>query len=714
MIVVLAEKPDQASKYAEAFKNTKRNDGYIEVPPNEILKNGAFITWGFGHLVTLKEPHEYQETWKSWSINTLPIIPEQFLFKVSDDKKKQFGIVKKLLQNASEIIVATDCDREGENIARSIIALSGQSSKPTKRLWINSLTEENVRQGFMNLKNGNDYIPYYLEAQARQISDWLVGLNATRLYTMLIKEKGLNSKEVFSVGRVQTPTLKLIYERQKEIENFKPKPYFELHSIFHSEKGDYKAKYKQQFLTEDELQQELHKHNISSINETISGEIIEVDTHLKNTLPPKLHSLSSIQTLANKKYKYTPGDVLKIIQELYLAKLVTYPRTDTQYITESEFEYLKDNLKSYQNLINIAFQPYSLEANKRFVDNSKVQEHYAIVPTNKIPSASDMEKLTKEQKTIYEEILKSAVAMFHAPYEYEETVIQTSINGMLFETKGKVEKKKGWKELYQNDAQSEDEKKEDVSLLPPVSKGMKVQAELTTKSEMTKPPQYYTEGQLITLMKTCGKFSEDDESKSILKEIEGLGTEATRSGIIDTLKRQKYIEVKKNLVYVTNKGVIICELVDGTMLSKPELTAKWESYLKRIGKKEGDKNTFINSTIQFTKKIVEDAKTTIKEVKIDSSIQEMEQVDHIALCPTCKKGHIIDKKTFYGCSDYKNGCKQTFPKSKNDKNVTKSHIKQICEKGKTTKKVAFKKKDSDKTYEAFLILNNGKLELSFQ
>lgn len=710
MVVVLAEKPSQAKAYSEAFKNVKRQEGYYEIPPCSIFPDGAKITWGIGHLVTLKEPNEYNPDWSKWSLSSLPIVPEKFLFKVADDKKKQFNVVKRLLNDSEEIILATDCDREGENIAWSIINQSGAYNKKTKRLWINSLEEGEVLRGFSNLKDANECIPLYEEAQARQISDWLVGLNASRLYTLLLQQKGV--KESFSVGRVQTPTLKLIFDRQKEIEAFKPEPFYEIEATFKVGTSQYKGKYKERFAGLESLKETLGKHNIKGIPSNETGKIKELQIKTKNTHPPRLHSLSSLQTLANKKYKYSPSKVLKTMQELYDSplKLVTYPRTDTQYITENEFAYLKSNLGHYQRIADNVFEPVSLQPNKRYVDNSKVQEHYAIIPTKKIPSEATLASLSVEQRNIYMEILKSSLAIFHEDYIYEETVIETDVKGLIFITKGKTEKNLGWKELFSN---TEEEKEDEAPKLPTVILNHEYPGVIQNTKGMTTAPKRYTEGQLISLMKTCGKYIEDEQNeyKDILNEIEGLGTEATRSSIIETLKRQNYIEVKKNLVYVTKKGEVLCAVVSGTLLSKPEMTAKWEAYLKKIGRKQGQKEVFINNTTEFVKTMVIKTKEAIDKTQVDMNIREMNSQEHIGQCPSCNKGFIVDKNTFYGCTEYKNGCKQTFQKKILEKTLSKANIKQICEKGKTNKIKGFKGK---KEFDAFLTLKDGKLTFSFE
>lgn len=704
-VVILAEKPNQAKAYSEAFHVTKK-EGYYEVFPCAELPNGAVITYGIGHLVELKEPHEYQgkEHWRKWKLEELPIIPDNynFEFKVSHKTRSQFNIVKKLLNNAKEIIIATDSDREGENIARSIISLCGASNKPTKRLWINSLEKDEIIRGFKQIEEGDKYLPMYYEAQARQIGDWLVGLNASRLFTLLLQQKGVS--ESFSVGRVQTPTLRLIYERQKQIDNFKSEPFFELQANFLLEQGNYKGKVKQRYSSKENVTDVLSQLNIQP--ENVLGKIQEVKTTTKRKQPPKLHSLSSLQTLANKKYKYSPSKVLKIVQSLYDSplKLVSYPRTDTQFITTNEFNYLRNNLEKLKDVAGIQFEPKSLEPNGRYVNNSKVQEHYAIIPTKIVPNDTTLKSLTEEQRNIYFEILNSVMAMFHHDFVYDETEIITNVNSLEFISKGKVVKSLGWKELFPS------ENKEDDEVLPPVDEGTSCKGQIEIIEGKTKPPKLFTEGQLINVMKFCGKYIDetDEETTEVLKNVEGLGTEATRSGIIETLKRQNYIEVKKNNVHVTKKGEILCESVEGTLLAKPDMTAKWESYLNKIGLKKGDKQSFISNVITFTNKLV--TEMSVDNLNVEQTIKDIEKDKHISSCPSCKKGFIVEKGKFYGCTNYKEGCKQTFNKKILGKNITKNHIKQLCEKGKTSKIKGFKGK---KEFDTHLILEKGKVKFSF-
>ncbi|PYZ97673.1 DNA topoisomerase III [Alteribacter lacisalsi] len=706
MPVILAEKPSQAKAYADAFSSVKKEQGFFTIPSCSIFPQGAVLTWGIGHLVELKDPHEYESGWKRWSLEKLPIIPDRFEFKPTARTRKQFSIVKKLLKEADEIIVATDCDREGENIARSIIEQAGASAKPTRRLWINSLEVDEVRKGFANLKPGDRYLPLYAEAQARQVSDWLVGINASRLYTLLIQKKG--ARDVFSVGRVQTPTLKLIRDREVEIENFKPEPFYEIEGHFKTEAGSYKGKVKGRFKTKDDVRELLKKHTVPLDG---TGTVKKVADQLKRQKPPKLHSLSTLQTAMNKKYKYSPSKTLKIVQSLYdqPLKLVTYPRTDTQHITESEFKYLRNNLDGYKRLAGAGFEPASLAPDKRYVDGSKVQEHHAIIPTKKVPDAGTVQGLRSDQRNVYMEIVNSMLAMFHRDHTYLETTITTAVSTLDFFTKGRVEKDRGWKELFFKKSQEQE------VLLPPVKEGMEAKARVSGREDETKPPKPYTAGQLINMMKTCGQMiDDDDEAKETLKEVEGLGTEATRSSIIDTLIKQNYITVTKNIVAVTEKGKLLCEAVDGTLLSKPAMTAKWELYLKTIGQGVGRKEAFIENTVAFTTKVVADAGAVVDKLTVKAEVTGSGGKDRaggaIARCPACKKGLIMDKNRVYGCSEYKAGCKQIFPKKILGKTLSQSTIKALCEKGKTRKLKGFKGK---KTFDATLELKDGEVKFAF-
>lgn len=704
--VILAEKPSQAKAYAEAFSIKERTKTHIELKPDETFPHGAIITWGIGHLVELKEPHDYQQEWGKWKFEDLPIIPDHFGEKVSDGKSAQFNAVKKLFQKADLIINGADVDREGSNIFYSILKLTDVQDKPIKRLWINSLEKEEVRKGFKNLQPNDKDLLMFDEAKARQISDWIVGINGSRLFSLLMQKKGFSGS--LSIGRVQSPTVYLIYQRQKEIDSFVSKPFYQIEGRFDSNNGKYKGMASIKDEDKAKVQELLDRHSITEAN-TCPGTIKNVEKKEKHQKSPKLHSLSTLQSVANKRWKYSPSHVLKTMQSLYEKRIVTYPRTDCNFITENEFSYLVKNLKGYQTLAEVEFTPPSLHPKKRYVDGSKVQEHYAIIPTKTVPSKATLEKLSTDERNIYQEVLMTTLAMFHDDYVYEETTILTDVNGLEFKSVGKTEVNKGWKELFPT---LEKEKKEEPSFLPDVALGESVTGQINIKEGMTKPPKPYTEGQLINMMKTCGKLVDDEADVEILKEVEGLGTEATRSGIIETIKKQKYIEVKKNIVSVTDKGQILCEAIEGTLLSSPSMTAKWEAYLQKIGSGKGSKKAFINQTGQFVKKLIEETPDSVEKGNITTLIKTEQPNDQIAKCPSCREGGIVDRKTFYGCSNFKNGCKVTFPKKLAGKTLSKTVIKTLCEKRKTKVIKGFKGK---KTFDTALKLDDQyQIKFDFQ
>ncbi|MEH2980239.1 DNA topoisomerase III [Bacillus amyloliquefaciens] len=702
--VILAEKALQAKEFihAKALKPNVMKDGYYEIQPNEVFKHGALLTWASGHLLELAEPHTYKEEWKKWDVENLPIIPDNFSFVVSEARKKQFGIIKELLKNTNEIIVATDPDREGENIAYSIIEKCGCSNKKFKRLWINSLQPNVVNKGFENLLDASKTYPYYIEAQTRQKSDWLIGMNATRLYTELLRAKGLRG--VYSVGRVQTPTLFMIYEREREIENFVPKPFFEIEGNAEHENGKFTVKVNGKLDTKNEALEILGKNQVS-LKEPIITKITKVNESIEKESSPKLFTLASLQSKANKLWKYSPSKVLDTVQKLYVSKLVSYPRTDTPYITESEFSYLANNISSYQNIIGAEFEIKNSEPKKRYVNPKEVLEHYALIPTDKIPTATELNKLSEIEKNIYQEIVRNTVAMFHREYEYSKTTIHINFNNLVFMTTGKTELDEGWKELFPKNPKSKGGNEEEKDRLPVLKEGDEISLNVNIKEGKTTKPKRFTEGQLIPMMESCGKNVEDEDDKKVLKENEGIGTSATRASIIETLKNQEYIKIEKNTVFVTQKGVILCEAVNGTLLSSPALTAKWEKFLKMIGKGERDSKTFLNSIEKFIYKLIEEVPDQIETLNIEMHIEKTEQENSLGGCPSCKKGHIVERGKLYGCSEYSSGCKQTFPKELLSKEITVTQMKKLLDKGKTNVIKGFK---GSKTFDSFLTIELDK------
>ncbi|AFT82603.1 DNA topoisomerase (plasmid) [Limosilactobacillus fermentum MTCC 8711] len=718
--VILAEKPSQARSYIEAFKNSTKKQGYYAVS-DPVLPNETFITYGFGHLVELATPEQYDTKYKQWALSNLPIFPEKYKFTVPTDKKAQFKIVKDLLSKADTIIVATDSDREGENIAWSIMtqAKINLKSKEIKRLWINSLEKEAILKGFKELKNGWDYYPAYQEAQTRQISDWLVGMNGSPLYTLLLKEAGLHG--VYSIGRVQTPTLYMVYQRDLAIQNFNPEPYFELKAEILAEQEKFVAKLDpyQRFKDEKGLLAFMSEKRLEKGSQ--SGLIKDVQKQTKKTSSPRLFSLSSLQSEINKRYHASASDTLQAVQNLYEAKLLTYPRTDSNYITEQEFNYLVEDLNGYLGFLSKDVSLNHQEPNKRYVNDKKVQEHHAIIMTKTVPTQEKLSKFPALEQRIYNLVLRTTLAMFADPYEYEETVILTSVGDAIFKATGNVPKNQGWKILF---SEYKTEKQEEETTLPPVEVGQSINANLAPDQKMTKPPVPFTEGTLITAMKTAGKTLDDEEAQSILKDNEGIGTEATRANVLDVLKKRGYLLTEKNKLHVSQQGITLCKAVElEPLLTSPEMTAKWEKALKQISSKERTQENFLEQVKKFVSKIIHDVPTQMKQsdsltlqVASQKDTEQQAELDaQIGVCPICKTGKIVDKGKFYGCTNYKapEPCTFSLPKKWSEKTLGKTAIKDLITKGTTTKLKGFKSKKTGKKFDAKLTIKEGKLSFDF-
>lgn len=718
--VILAEKPSQARSYIEAFKNSTKKQGYYAVS-DPVLPNETFITYGFGHLVELATPEQYDTKYKQWALSNLPIFPEKYKFTVPTDKKAQFKIVKDLLSKADTIIVATDSDREGENIAWSIMtqAKINLKSKEIKRLWINSLEKEAILKGFKELKNGWDYYPAYQEAQTRQISDWLVGMNGSPLYTLLLKEAGLHG--VYSIGRVQTPTLYMVYQRDLAIQNFNPEPYFELKAEILAEQQKFVAKLDpyQRFKDEKGLLAFMSDKRLEKGSQ--SGLIKDVQKQTKKTSSPRLFSLSSLQSEINKRYHASASDTLQAVQNLYEAKLLTYPRTDSNYITEQEFNYLVENLNGYLGFLSKDVSLNHQEPNKRYVNGKKVQEHHAIIMTKTVPTQEKLSKFPALEQRIYNLVLRTTLAMFADPYEFEETVIFTSIGDAVFKATGNVPKNQGWRVLFSD---YKTEKPEEETTLPLVEVGQSISANLTPDQKMTKPPVPFTEGTLITAMKTAGKTLDDEEAQSILKDNEGIGTEATRANVLDVLKKRGYLLTEKNKLHVSQQGITLCKAVElEPLLTSPEMTAKWEKALKQISSKERTQENFLEQIKKFLSKIIHDVPTQMKQsdsltlqVASQKDTEQQAELDaQIGICPICKTGKIVDKGKFYGCTNYKatDPCTFSLPKKRSEKTLGKTAIKDLITKGTTTKLKGFKSKKTGKKFDAKLTIKEGKLSFDF-
>jgi DNA topoisomerase-3 len=699
--LIIAEKPKQAQAYADALGGYEKKDGFIEIKSNAIFPNGAYLSWGIGHLVTLAEPSEYKKEWGGWNeetLKSLPIAPKEFKFVVSETKQKQFSIIESLLKQVQEVIIATDVDREGENIAWSILKQANAEDKTVKRLWFNSLEKDVLIQSFKTLRDGREFYPSYKEAQTRQISDWLIGMNLSKLYTIKLRENGF--RETFSVGRVQTPTLFMIYEREKAIREFVPQPFYEINAEAEQKGVPFIMKSGLRFDTANEASETLHRNMMLNPTLVVVDDVTDKESEEQS---PQLYTMSGLQTKANKKWKYSPQKTLELVQSLYEKKFLSYPRTDTPFITESEFDYLKERIEPMRALLGIELPIRHIEPRRRYVDSNKVQEHYAIIPTKQILTTEKLASLSQDEQNIYMEVVKTTMAMFCESARYAKTTVKVRQKELTFTANGKVEIDKGWKVIFQDEEKKSENKKEER--LPVIRRGDELTLKGVIKEGKTTPPKRLTEGDLIPLMKNAGSQL-DEEEQSILKETEGIGTEATRSNIIETLKNKEYINVEKNLVYCTPKGEILSKVVEGTLLASPQMTAQWEDFLRKIGKSERNQESFLNGINKFILSMLEQAPTIIAQSDVAAFAQKQSESESVGKCPTCKKGNIIDKGTFYGCTNYSNGCKQVLDKERSGKKLSNTQIAKLLSKGQTDVIKGFNNKDKTKKFDARLMLED--------
>ncbi|TXC91877.1 DNA topoisomerase III [Metabacillus litoralis] len=713
MKVIIAEKPDQAATLCAQFQRVKR-DGYFEIKPNDLFPNGAYCTWAIGHLTQLSAPEVYKAEWKKWSLSMLPIIPEKFQYEVTKSKTKQFNVVNQLLKNPSvnEIIHAGDAGREGELIIRNIISLSGVK-KPLKRLWISSLTPASILEGFRQLLDDERTKNLYYEAYSRACADWLVGMNASRVYSLLLKQKGMN--DVFSAGRVQTPTLALIVKREKEIEHFKPEPFWEIIATFKVNGKKYKGKWQKDNQTRV-LEEELAR-KIASFCQDKPAEIKELITERKEYQPPLLFNLSSLQATANKAFKFSPKKTLDIVQSLYQKGIVSYPRSDSTYVTKGEAEQFPDILtklsqfEEYKDLFPLPKQ--SILNNTRYVNEKKVTDHYAIIPTEQV---RDPKRMSGDEQKMYDMIVRRLIAAHYEKAIFDYSTLSTLVDGRAeFITKGKQQIQEGWRKVIFQDDKEKDE------LLPNVQKGDKGHVDkIETKEGKTQPPKRYTEGQLITLMKTAGKYLDNDELEKILSKVEGLGTEATRAGIITMLQDRKYIEVKKNQVFATDKGKVLIEAVGDHVLASPEMTAKWEQRLSEIGEGQASPALFMEQTKKLSTKIVSDAISIATTWNFEGlNVESIQRTTsrysigkNVGKCKLCD-GDIVDKGEFYGCTNYKQTkCNFTISKIILSKKISQTNIQKLLKGDQTNLIKGFKK--GDKTFDAKLDWKEGKIQFIFE
>ncbi len=682
MIVCIAEKPSVAKDIARILGATSAHNGYME-------GNGYQVTWTFGHLCTLKEPNDYTDLWKHWSLSALPMIPPRFGIKLIDDDgiKRQFAVIEKLMQSADSIVNCGDAGQEGELIQRWVMQKAGAKC-PVKRLWISSMTDEAIREGFNKLKDQSEYQPLYIAGLSRAIGDWLLGMNATRLYTL----KYGQNRQVLSIGRVQTPTLALIVNRQKEIDSFEPEPYWVLATVYRD--TTFTAT-KGKFTTKEEGE---------AAFSTIADKPFTVTAVQKKNgteAPPRLFDLTSLQVECNRKFSYSAETTLKIIQGLYERKLTTYPRVDTQYLSDDIYPKCPSILSGISKQYGPLMQPLmgkKLTKSKRVFDTSKVTDHHAIIPTG-VPATS----LTDLERNVYDLIARRFIAVFYPDCKFSTTTVLGNVEDIEFKVSGKEILSPGWRAVYAQptsqtatptaNATSEDDdhnKGDEERTLPTFVKGESGPHTPTLSEKWTTPPKYYTEATLLRAMETAGKFVEDETLRAALKE-NGIGRPSSRAGIIETLFKRHYIRRERKNLVATATGIELIDIIHEELLKSCELTGIWEKRLRDIEHKKDDAADFINGLKQQVTEIVNDVlrdntnrrvtiltdedlkkkkKTTKKKTttaKADNKKADAPQPtppdstsadDSIigTTCPVCGKGTIIKGKTAYGCSNWRNGC----------------------------------------------------------
>ncbi len=667
--LIIAEKPSVARDIAKVLGCNKKGDGYIE-------GEAYVITWAIGHLITLCEPEDYDKKYKRWNYKDLPIVPKQITTKPYSKTFKQLKIIKELVnrKDVAALICATDSGREGELIFRYIYNYFN-CKKPFKRLWISSMTDKAITEGFEKLKDGSNYDNLYYSAKCRSEADWLVGINATRAYTT-------QNNVLLSIGRVQTPTLALIVQRQKEIDDFVPKDYYELVANF----GDFSGTWFDKKPSETKIFEE--KDAIEIEKKVFNKEAIvkKISKSNKKELPPLLYDLTELQRDGNKNYGYTAQEVLSIAQSLYeKRKMITYPRTDSRYLSDDMKSKVKQtmdkiNVEPYSRAIKTVLDKGALKFTKRIIDNSKVTDHHAIIPTDVTPK---LDKLSREELNIYQLIVKRFIAVFYDDFLFETTEIILEAEKERFAVKGKIITQKGWKSLY---IASKDDKEQELPLIQKGDIRLIEQIELLKKQ--TSPPKPFTEGTLLSAMENAGRFVEDEELKEQLKA-SGFGTPATRAGIIERLIQVDYIIRKGKALFPTPKGISLINIIPEELKS-PETTGKWEKALNKISQGELEMTRFMESISRFVDYLVQSTQSTkgnevfAEEKSNKRASTKRKPAKVLGTCPVCKKGNLIENSKAFGCSEWKNGCKMTIWKNVLEKEgllINEAIILELLEKG---------------------------------
>lgn len=698
MKVCIAEKPSVAREIAEILGAKNKKDGYYE-------GNGYQITWTIGHLCTLKEPQDYDARLKFWKLQDLPILPAKFGIKEIKNAglQKQLKIITKLVTHATEVINCGDAGQEGELIQRWVLA-KAQCKKPVKRLWISSLTEEAIKEGFNHLKDSKEYDNLYAAGSSRAIGDWLLGFNATRLYTLKYGE----NKQLLSIGRVQTPTLALIVNRHLEIENFKPETYWELKTkyrdvIFSARSG--------KFFSKEEAEKILQRIQ----NEPFT--VISFSRKKGKESAPKLFDLTSLQVECNKKFGYSAEHTLNTVQKLYEQKLVTYPRVDTMYLPEDIYPKIKgilSSMKGYSNLVSpLLNEP--IRKSKNVFDDKKVTDHHAIIPTN--VSAGN---LYGNEGNVYDLIARRFLAVFYPDCQVSKTEVIGKVKDTEFKATGKQILEEGWRAVYSEEKKEEDNTdQEEDQILPDFNEGESGPHIPALTEKQTKPPKPYTEATLLRAMETAGKQVADEELRDLMKE-NGIGRPSTRANIIETLFKRNYMRKEKKNLIPTITGIQLIQTIDYELLKSAELTGKWEKKLRDIEKGAFDVRIFMDEMKRMVTQIVNHVKSAaprkfIIETKASTVQKKSAEKNEKAKtekseitdmnCPKCGNGKIIKGQRAYGCSEYKTGCTFLIPFEFHEKKLSDPQISSLIKTGKTPIIKGFKKSGAE--INAMVKFDNG-------
>lgn len=673
MKVCIAEKPSVAREIASVLGANTKRDGYFE-------GNGYAVTYTFGHLCSLCEPSDYKPYWKSWDLNNLPMLPEKFKIKVSNNEgiKKQFNIVKSLFDKADVVINCGDAGQEGELIQRWVLSEAKYKGK-VQRLWISSLTTEAIKEGFENLKPAEDYDNLYHAGFSRSIGDWLLGINATRLYT--VKHGGY--KQVLSIGRVQTPTLAMLVNRYKEIENFVPQPYWELQTLYRDTLFSYEEGRFLKMEDGEKLANKVKEHEF---------EIVSITKKKGTEYAPKLFDLTGLQVYCNTKFGLSADDTLKIAQKLYEKKVVTYPRVDTTFLPSDIYPKVKNILSKLTdyNQFTAHLLNKKIKKSSRVFNDKKVTDHHAIIPTG------IQTHLQHNEQRVYDIITKRFIAVFYDDCKVSNTTVIGKADDVNFKTTGKEILSKGWRVVFESDGS----KSKSETILPTFTEGEKGPHEPSFLEKQTKPPKQYTEASLLRAMETAGKQVDDDELRDLMKE-NGIGRPSTRANIIETLFKRKYIKRNKKQILPTVTGIQLIDTIQNELLKSAELTGTWEKQLKDIEKGEISANTFIKGMKRMVDALVYEVRSEkvetrisainnkpISKTKANSKSKSKKIV--ASTCPKCQKGQLIKGKSAYGCNLYGKGCDFVLPFKFSDKKISENQYVRLLDKGSTVNLKGFK------------------------